>query len=227
MAPEMAALPPDLVGRMRERADIIKDNAAEGTDAISLLRDITQELPFDPQRIDLAAVISGCVAEMRASCDEHKILLRVEGCATPALLYADPGLARYVIRCVLANARDAVLERRRLHGAAQWEQTAGWTANIIASLYVDPTLSEASVAVLDTGTGIAPDNLKRIFQPLFSTKKRENGSSNSGIGLFTVNRIMALHQGRVDVKSEWGVGAEFKLTFPCSAAARESLVASV
>ncbi|GAA4462559.1 ATP-binding protein [Nibrella saemangeumensis] len=67
-----------------------------------------------------------------------------------------------------------------------------------------------TVSILDTGTGIPPENLSRIFDPFFTTKKVGEGA---GIGLDIVNRVMKLHKGAITVTSKPG-RTEFVVTLP-------------
>ncbi|MBN2288113.1 MAG: HAMP domain-containing protein [Candidatus Glassbacteria bacterium] len=67
----------------------------------------------------------------------------------------------------------------------------------------------AVVAVSDTGTGIAPENLERVFDLYFSTK--ENGS---GLGLALAGNIVRDHGGEISVSSSLGTGSEFTVTLP-------------
>jgi two-component system, NtrC family, sensor histidine kinase PilS len=67
------------------------------------------------------------------------------------------------------------------------------------------------VRVMDTGEGIAKENLSHIFEPFFSTK-----SDGSGIGLALVHRVMQDHGGDVYVESTLGAGSVFTLTFPAN-----------
>ena len=67
------------------------------------------------------------------------------------------------------------------------------------------------VRVEDTGVGIAPDNLTRIFELYFTTKDR-----GTGIGLATVYRTVQIHDGAIDVESTVGVGTSFIVTLPAS-----------
>jgi signal transduction histidine kinase len=60
------------------------------------------------------------------------------------------------------------------------------------------------VSISDTGTGIAPEDLSRLFQPFFTTKK--NGT---GLGLAICQRVAQEHQGAIEVKSEIGRGSTF------------------
>lgn len=65
------------------------------------------------------------------------------------------------------------------------------------------------VSVADTGVGIPREQLNRLFEPLFTTKKK-----GSGLGLMIVYRIVRAHGGRIDVESKPGEGTTFRLWFP-------------
>jgi signal transduction histidine kinase len=65
------------------------------------------------------------------------------------------------------------------------------------------------ISVRDNGTGIAPEDLPRIFDPFFTSKTR-----GSGLGLTTVNRIVSDHGGEVKVSSTPGKGTEVHLFLP-------------
>jgi signal transduction histidine kinase len=65
------------------------------------------------------------------------------------------------------------------------------------------------IRVADTGPGIPPENLARIFEPLFSTK-----SFGTGLGLATVKQIVGQHGGTIDVDSTIGQGTCFTIRLP-------------
>jgi signal transduction histidine kinase len=68
------------------------------------------------------------------------------------------------------------------------------------------------VRVEDTGVGIAPENLTKIFDLYYTTKER-----GTGIGLSLVYRTVQVHNGMIDVESTVGVGTTFIVVLPASA----------
>ncbi|HTL30701.1 MAG TPA: ATP-binding protein [Tepidisphaeraceae bacterium] len=68
---------------------------------------------------------------------------------------------------------------------------------------------EATIDVIDTGSGISPDAVEKIFQAYYSTKK-----GGTGLGLAMAKRIAEEHGGHLSVQSEVGKGSDFKLHLP-------------
>jgi len=67
----------------------------------------------------------------------------------------------------------------------------------------------AWISIRDTGKGMSPEKLKRLFVPFFTTK--ENGS---GLGLMIVQKVVRAHHGRIEVESVEGKGTEFRICLP-------------
>ena len=65
--------------------------------------------------------------------------------------------------------------------------------------------------MVDTGCGIAPDELERIFDPFFTTKAVGEGS---GLGLSISHEIVRRHGGRLEVESRPGDGTTFRVLLP-------------
>jgi signal transduction histidine kinase len=72
------------------------------------------------------------------------------------------------------------------------------------------------IAVQDTGIGIAPENINRLFQPFVQIDGALNRKyAGTGLGLALVKQIVELHGGRVELTSELGTGSCFTIDLPC------------
>lgn len=75
--------------------------------------------------------------------------------------------------------------------------------------------SMAEIKVSDTGVGIAPDQLRLIFEPFYTTKQPdEHGSGGTGLGLSVCRQIIEQHHGRIRVESVVGKGSTFIVKLP-------------
>jgi PAS domain S-box-containing protein len=73
------------------------------------------------------------------------------------------------------------------------------------------------ISIIDTGIGIAPDQIKRLFQPFVQVESALNRNyEGSGLGLVLVKRLVELHGGEVRLTSELGVGSCFTIAIPNS-----------
>jgi two-component system NtrC family sensor kinase len=79
------------------------------------------------------------------------------------------------------------------------------------SIILDRVDKEARIDIVDTGPGIPAENLGRIFDPFFSTKK-----GGTGLGLSVSYNIIQKQGGRIEVQSTEGQGTTFSLYFPFS-----------
>jgi signal transduction histidine kinase len=116
-------------------------------------------------------------------------------------LVTDPGLLRQVVINLLSNAVDAV-ER-------------GGDVTVRARSDGDQVM----ISVTDTGGGIAPDDLRRIFEPFYTTKGRGKGT---GLGLAICRELTTALGGTIDVESAPGRGSTFALRLPRRPPARDS-----
>jgi PAS domain S-box-containing protein len=106
------------------------------------------------------------------------------------------------------NARDAMPSGGKLTLAADNLELSAEEATDIP--HSRPG-SFVMLLVSDTGTGIAPEFLPRIFDAFFTTKEPGKGT---GLGLSTIARIVRNHEGFLSVKSELGVGTSFEIYLP-------------
>lgn len=125
-------------------------------------------------------------------------------------IVANRGQLGQVALNLLFNARDAVVERAA--------SEANYEPRVLVSLFEAAVPGSASdgaravlVQVMDNGTGMAPELVKRVFEPLVTTKPPGKGS---GLGLSTTRRIVKEHGGGVSVESTPGAGTTFTVWFP-------------
>ena len=148
------------------------------------------ELKLQP--VQLADLITDVVTIVQPEAEKNGVAVRVD--CSPALpeINADPGMLKQAILNLALNACQAMSEGGTL------KLTCRATAR-----------RQVEVDVEDTGVGIPPEHLSRIFDLYFTTKEK-----GSGIGLSMVYRIVQLHDGEVEVESTPGSGTRFRLIFP-------------
>ena len=81
----------------------------------------------------------------------------------------------------------------------------------ILTLMTGRTEHDILVRIVDNGSGISEENMRKVFEPYFTNKK-----TGMGIGLATTLTIVQSHRGRIDVQSEEGVGTVFTISFPAN-----------
>ncbi len=90
--------------------------------------------------------------------------------------------------------------------------------NQTALLPLRPGRPYVAITIVDTGTGIAPENLGRIFDPHFTTRP-----TGSGLGLATSHAVIKKHEGSLAVESKPGQGSSFTCYLPAVPRAREAI----
>jgi signal transduction histidine kinase len=84
-------------------------------------------------------------------------------------------------------------------------------ANGALTVSTEITGGQLRIQIRDTGTGVAPENLKRLFEPFFTTKK-----DGTGLGLAISQRIVLEHGGTITAQSENNKGSTFSISLPVS-----------
>jgi signal transduction histidine kinase len=157
--------------------------------------------------LDLNEVVLRAGQLLRPLIGEH-VELRHELSARPCPVEADAGQLEQVIVNLAVNARDAMPGGGRLT-----LRTANGPAAAPAGNGDAPAGGWVLLAVSDTGMGMDEPTRARIFEPFFTTKEPGKGT---GLGLATVQGIVAQSGGRIVVHSDPGRGTTFNVYLPCA-----------
>jgi two-component system, NtrC family, sensor kinase len=149
--------------------------------------------------VDVNKVIADTLALLEHQFKIAKI--EVQNALAPKLLaiQGNPGRLQQVFLNLFLNAKDAM--------------PGGGTLRV-ATLNGE----SVSVSISDSGTGIAPEHIQRIYDPFFTTKTapREGQARGTGLGLSVTYGIIQEHAGKIRVESHPGSGTTFTLDFPLS-----------
>lgn len=182
----------------------LSDTRAEVTRTARLVDDLLQSSRLDSgtftlarETVDLTGLARATCGTLAVAASERGIELTCAGDA-PVLADADPGR----IEQVLANL---------IENALRFTPAGGRVA-----VTVTRDNGRACITVSDTGAGIPPDQLPRIWERFYKGDASRSGQG-SGLGLAIVRRIVELHGGSVSVASEVGRGTTFTVSLPAAA----------
>lgn len=190
---------PDARGRLHRRVGAL---VRETTRLRGILEDFLRyagRMRLDPQRRDLAALVSDLVDFFHPQCDQAAVVLRSEIPSTPIEAEVDEPHLKQAVLNLMLNALQA-MDGRAPEGSAP-------RGELMVRVEADD--GEARIHVIDTGPGIPPDRVEEIFRPYVSGKP-----GGSGLGLPTARRIVEEHGGELSVHSEPGRGSDFLIRLP-------------
>ena len=142
---------------------------------------------------DLSAVLAGLGQKMSLGLDKQNIGLKIDAADDLPPVQADAGLLQQVFHTVVTNAQEAMPDGGALHIRARDRRP---------SPFVD-------IEICDTGHGMTPEQLRQVFQPFFTTKRR-----GLGIGLALTKRVIERQGGRIAIRSEAGRGTTVMVSLP-------------
>ena len=149
--------------------------------------------------VDVNKVISETLTLLEHQFKVAKV--EVQNALAPKLapIQGNPGRLQQVFLNLFLNAKDAM--------------PGGGTLRVSTM-----NGESVSVSVSDTGSGIAPEHIQRIYDPFFTTKTspREGQARGTGLGLSVTYGIIQEHAGKIRVESHPGAGTTFTLDFPLS-----------
>jgi two-component system, NtrC family, sensor histidine kinase HydH len=177
---------------LSEKLDIIRNEVQRLENLLGEIRDFTRPAAPVKQEVDLNKVIREVDALLEGEAKTRGISL--EEHLDPHLppLQADPNQMRQVLLNLVKNAFEALDSGGRVTLRSGAGDHQVW------------------FAVQDTGVGMSPEVLDKIFNPFFTTKEK-----GSGLGLAVIHKIISDHQGLVNVKSSPEQGTTITVKLPC------------
>jgi PAS domain S-box-containing protein len=186
---------------------LIGDAADRGASLTASLLAFARKQPLQPAEIDVNELVSEAVRLLAPVLGKNiEVETALSSDAWPA--FVDRSQLSAALVNLAINARDAMPG-----GGTLTITTGNFTLGIPQAMArgVERAGDYVAIEVSDTGTGIAPADLDRIFDPFFSTKEVGRGT---GLGLSMVFGFAKQSRGSVDVRSEEGSGTAFRIYLP-------------
>lgn len=197
---------PGIRGRFTEMMDRQLSQLVRLVDDLLEVSRITSgKIELRKELVDLRQVIAGAVETSRPLIEAAGHTLGIHLAPEPLVLLADP-------------VRMAQMLANLLNNSAKYTERGG---HIVLSAWRED--GDVVVSVRDTGAGIAPDLLPRVFE-MFAQAHHEPGRPQGGlgIGLSLVKNLVQLHGGSIEARSEGpGCGSEFVLRLPSHSASQK------
>lgn len=168
-------------------------------DALELSRADAGKIKLNLRPTNVQSLINTVVEMMQPIADAKGLKLAVTSDCAPKQVIADSGRLQQIVTNLLSNAiryteSGSIELSCRPAGAEHW-----------------------TIAITDTGIGIAPEDTNRIFDPFFQAGeggKQHFSPDSTGLGLAIVSRLVTLLQGKIELVSQIGVGSTFTLILP-------------
>ena len=156
--------------------------------------------------VSLSEVVEAVVEVMTPVAEEKGQHLAVELSSVYIGVYADRDMLCQAVTNLVSNAIKYTPE--------------GGRVNVKTQMVEDEALCE----VADTGLGIGPDDIEKVFEKFYRIKANSQAASGTGLGLPLVKRIIEeVHDGKIEVRSQVGEGSTFRFTLPLSVPSTSSV----
>lgn len=166
-------------------------------DLLDQTRIQTGRLDLVPAEVDLGQCVADAIEQLRPLAQAKRHRLEVSYPPSPLIVWGDRDR---LIQIVLNLVQNAV----------KFTPDEG----IIAVTVAQEDQALAGVSVRDSGPGIPPEFIEKIFDPFFKIKETRSGSKGLGLGLSIVHTLVALHGGTIVARNKSGQGAELHFTIP-------------
>jgi signal transduction histidine kinase/DNA-binding response OmpR family regulator len=185
------AIPDEWITHVRRSGDHLLSLI---NDVLDLTKIEAGRIDLAPEAFDLGTALAESVEGLRPLADKKSIDLKLD--AAPGLIEADRGRLRQIVYNLLSNAIKFTPDGGKVAVQSRWDGT------------------DAVIAVVDTGKGIAAEDIDHIFEEFRQVGDLKDRSAGTGLGLALSRRLAEAHQGSITVRSTFGTGSTFELRLP-------------
>jgi len=198
---QLAGKSEDLPDQTRRDLEKIVTASLYAREIIKKLMFFSRQAPAQKSNVDVNRVVTDVMSLLRPRCDKGGVAVEVDLAEAAPVVRGDAAQLQQVLVNLVVNGIQAMPDGGTLR---------------LQTIVDDETVS---VAVADSGMGIPPENLQRVFMPFFTTKDVGEGT---GLGLAVVHGIVTLHGGTVQAESGVGAGTRFEVRLPAAGAEEDS-----
>jgi signal transduction histidine kinase len=189
----------ELNDKTRERLGVIQAQIQRVGDIVRRMMDLTRRPRLNQEPVSLGALVADLQRLWGPTLAIHGITFELD-LPDPCVLHVDRKQMEQLFINLVNNAVDAMPEGGRLR---LWARQ-------------DPDEPRWLVSLSDTGAGIPPDILGKVFRPMFTTKPEGKGT---GLGLAICREIVRAHEGEIHIESQEGKGTTLIFSLPAMASA--------
>jgi signal transduction histidine kinase len=177
----------------RNYLKIIEEEILRCKNITSGMLSFVRKTTYDTQDVDIHKTLDKTIEIIGFQGRLKKVELIKDYAEGLPLIKGSEGELRQVFLAIIINALDAMEDR--------------------GTLFIETWIVEGKVLIriTDSGSGISPEHISRIFDPFYTTKGEKGGT---GLGLSIANKIVNNHGGSMEVSSEEGKGTAFIITLP-------------
>jgi len=190
----------------RETLQLMVESSRQLIDMISSLLDLSKidagMMEYRIASMDIKRVVETAINKIKLLADREHIRILVDAPRGPLFVKADDGRIQQVLDNLLSNALKFSREG----------------ASIQVKIEPDYKARSLRISISDTGRGISPEALPRIFERFYQGGARARaGVAGTGIGLALAKRVVEAHGGKIWAESELGKGTTMTFVLPLSA----------
>ena len=191
MERKLRKAPPALRKDLEQALQVARDEITRLDSIVQQFLGAIRPSRLDPHLENINLLVQESVAFLQPEIDDRNVLVEQELRSDLPLLEVDRNQMKQAFYNVIKNAFQAMKQKG------------------ILRIHTDFDDAFVMVQFADSGGGISPDNMSKIFEPYFTTK-----ASGSGLGLLIVRRIVREHGGEIELMSDEGQGLTLTIRLP-------------